>query len=180
MARAVGALALLTTAAAVLGGCALTDDGKVDAALEELRERPRPGPYFVGETFEGLPLTHVSESHAPLTFAYGDCEPPPDEGGCAPPLEVQVWPIERRPPGIISSMIECRKVTVRGVPGAFFGSDLDLYVGDQTVVVFADSQGRALRAAEALRPVDANGVSSTDLPAPTIDAEVPLARCSGA
>jgi hypothetical protein len=49
-------------------------------------------------------------------------------------------------------MIECRKVTVRGVPGAFFGRDLDLYVGNQTVVIFADSSERALRAAEALRP----------------------------
>jgi len=26
-------------------------------------------------------------------------------------------------------MVECRKVTVRGAAGAFFGSDLDLYVG---------------------------------------------------
>jgi hypothetical protein len=113
-----------------------------------------------------------------LTFIYGDCEPPPGEGGCAPPLEVQVWPIEQRPPGIISPLIECRKVTVRGVPGAVFKGDLDLYVGNQTVVIFADSSERALRAAEALRPVDADQPTGGDLPAPTVDADAALARCS--
>ena len=75
-------------------------------------------------------------------------------------------------------MIECRAVTVRGSRGAFFGSDLDLDVGNQTVVIFADSQARALRAAEALRPVDAERVSSGDLPEPTIDPGPALARCS--
>jgi hypothetical protein len=177
MPRAVGLVVAIATAG-VLGGCALTDDRGVEGALAELRERPGPGPYFVGETFEGLPLTAISAAGPRVTFVYGDCDPPPDEGGCAPPLEVQIWPIGRRAPGVISSMIECRKVTVRGVPGAFFGSDLDLYVGDQTVVVFADSQPRALRAAEALRPVDADRASEGDLPAPAIDADGPLARCS--
>jgi hypothetical protein len=179
MPRPAGALAVLTAAAVVLGGCVLTDERNVEASLEELRERPGPGLYYVGETFEGLPLTDISAAGPQVTFFYGDCEPPPDEGGCAPPLEVQIWPIERRPPGAISSMIECRKVAVRGASGAFYGSDLDLYVGDQTVVVFADSQPRALRAAEALRPVDADRASDQDLAAPAIDAEGPLARCSG-
>jgi hypothetical protein len=77
-------------------------------------------------------------------------------------------------------MIECRRVTVRGVPGAFFGSDLDLYVGNQTVVIFADSQARALRAAEALRPVDANRATTEDLPAPSVEAEAGLQHCSEA
>jgi hypothetical protein len=177
MPRAAGFLAAVTTAGA-LAGCVLADEQNVDAALEELAERPGPTPYYAGETFEGLPLTHVSDGPGPLGFAYGDCEPPVDEGGCPAPLAIQVWPIERRPPGAISSMIECRKVTVRGAPGAFFNSDLDLYVGDWTVVVFADSPARALRAAEALRPVGADHATDKDLPAPTVDAAGPLARCA--
>lgn len=74
-------------------------------------------------------------------------------------------------------MVECRKVTVRGAAGAFFGSDLDLYVGNQTVVFFADSQERALRAAEALRPVDADRATGDALPKPAIDPKPALARC---
>ncbi|MGH3012002.1 MAG: hypothetical protein ACRDLZ_04495 [Gaiellaceae bacterium] len=72
----------------------------------------------------------------------------------------------------------CRKVSVRGAPGAFYSGDLDLYVGNQTVVIFADSRARALRAAEALRTVDAERATGRDLPAPTIDPEPGLARCS--
>jgi hypothetical protein len=79
---------------------------------------------------------------------------------------------------MISEMIECKKVTVRGAPGAFFAGDLDLYVGEQTVVIFADSSRRALRAANALRPVDADQASTGNLPPPTVDAEAGLGHCS--
>jgi hypothetical protein len=75
-------------------------------------------------------------------------------------------------------MIACRKVTVRGVQGALFSGDLDLYVGDQTVVIFADSTERTLRAAEALRPLDADRATEEDLPSPTIDPGPALERCS--
>jgi hypothetical protein len=172
------ALAALAAAAVAAGGCSWTGE-PVGDALQDVRDRPGPKPYFVGETFEDLPLTAISGRDMPLTFIYGDCDIPfGSDGGCAPPLEVQVWPIERRPPGIISEMVECRRVTVRGTLGAFYGSDLDLYVGGQTVVIFADTQQRALRAAEALRPVDADRASAGDLPAPAIDPEPPLERCS--
>jgi hypothetical protein len=123
-------------------------------------------------------LTAILGRKLPLTFIYGDCEPPPDEGGCPAPLEIQVFSIEQRPPGIISSMIPCRLVTVRGAPGAFFGGDLDLYVGDLTVVIFADSRARALRAAEALRLVDADLPTGGNLPTSAIDPEPRLAHCS--
>jgi hypothetical protein len=172
-ARALGAIAAVAAAA----GCSWTDGPGADAALEEIRSHPGQGPYFVGEQFEELPLTTILGRSPPLSFIYGDCEPPPGEGSCPAPLEIQVFPIEQRLPGIISSMIACRKVTVRGVRGAFFGSDLDLYVGDQTVVIFADSRERALRAAEALRPVDADRARTEDLPAPSVDVEGPLSHC---
>ena len=87
-------------------------------------------------------------------------------------------------PANMSTTIPCRKVTVRGARGAFFGSEigvdlsLQLYVGDRTISIFADSTDRALRAAEALRPVDAVRATTDDLPAPTIDVGPGLARCS--
>jgi hypothetical protein len=177
MPRAARAFVALATAAVVAGGCSWTGESVVNA-LQEVRDRPGPKPYFVGETFEELPLTAISGREMPLTFIYGDCDPGGGDGGCAPPLEVQIWPIEQRPPGMISEMIECKKVTVRGAPGAFFAGDLDLYVGEQTVVIFADSSRRALRAANALRPVDADQASTGNLPPPTVDAEAGLGHCS--
>jgi hypothetical protein len=163
--------------AVAAAGCAFGGDPDSDFTLEEVQSRPGPAPYFVGEEFEGLSLTAIVGVD-PMTFIYGDCDPGGGDGGCAPPLEVQVWPIERRPPGIISDMIACRRASVRGAPGAFYGSDLDLYVGEHTVVIFADSQARTLRAAEALRPVDAEGVDGGDLPRPTVEPDAALERCS--
>ncbi|MGH3042569.1 MAG: hypothetical protein ACRDNG_12675, partial [Gaiellaceae bacterium] len=166
---------------AAAGGCSSTDEPRGDSTVDEIRDLPGPAPYFVGETFEELPLTAILGRTLPLSFIYEDCEPPPDEGGCPAPLEVQVSLIERLPPGMISEMIECRRVTVRGVEGAFVGADgLHLYVGNQTVVIFADSAARALRAAEALRPADADRATGEDLPAPSVDVEAGLARCSAA
>ncbi|HXV96437.1 MAG TPA: hypothetical protein VD695_07800 [Gaiellaceae bacterium] len=68
--------------------------------------------------------------------------------------------------------------------GAFFGNEagfdlfLELYSGEQTISIVADSEARALRAARALRPVDADRASTEDLPPPTIDVESGLAHCS--
>lgn len=71
---------------------------------------------------------------------------------------------------------------MRGIAGAFHGIGLDahleLYSGDQTISISADSPGRALRAAEALRSVEAERATTEDLPPPTIDVEPGLARCS--
>lgn len=176
--RAIVVLALIVTLAA---GCSLFDGSSGDLTLDEVRELPGPAPYYVGEEFGGLPLTAITGTSMPLTFIYGDCEPSGDDGGCAPPLEVQVWPIDRRPPGIISEMLDCQRVTVRGAQGAFYGGpDLDLYVGDQTVVIFAENREMALSAAEALRTVDDDGVGAGDLPPPTRDPAAALERCSAA
>jgi hypothetical protein len=47
----------------------------------------------------------------------------------------------------------------------------------KTISIVADSEARTLRAADALRPVDADAASAGDLPTPTLDAEPGLARC---
>ncbi len=156
-----GALLVLAT------GCWLDGGPDSDFTLEEVRDRPGPAPYFVGEEFEGLPLTAIVGAD-PMTFIYGDCDPGGGDGGCAPPLEVQVWPIERRPPGSID--LECRAVEIRGAPGAFYGPDLDLYVGDFTVVIFGHTKELVVGAAEALRTVDEEAAGGS-LPAPSVDAD---------
>lgn len=170
--------ALAGTVLALATGCWLDRGPESDLTLEEVRAQPGPAPYFAGTEVAGLPLTAIDgDTIWPLTFVYGDCEPSGDDGGCAPPLQVQVWPIDRRPPGIIQQR-ECRAVEIRGAPGAFYGPDLDLYVGDFTISIFAHTRELVVGAAEALRTVDADAATG-NLPAPSVGADAALAACAG-
>jgi hypothetical protein len=170
--------------AAALAGCTYTEDRDGLFSLEEARELPGSPPYFVGQSFEGLQLNRILGPYQPITFIYGECgSPPTEDGTCPSPLHILVYPLKGMVPDA-SSPRPCRKVTVRGVEGAFFGKTigrdltLELYVGDRAVTIAADSTARALRAAAALRPVDADGASAGDLPLPTQDVTAGLARCS--
>ena len=60
------------------------------ANVDAIRDAPGPEVYYLGDSFEGLRLTHASEGRY-LTFIYGDCDIPvgQDEGGCSVPLQVQ-------------------------------------------------------------------------------------------
>ena len=128
--------------------------------------------YFAGDRLEGLPLTAVlrrSDTAEYVSFVYGDCVPEGD-AGCAPPVEIQVWPACRRhlalyglaPPG--PALV---RTTIRGVPVALLdgGTRLELQTGRATVVVFADSPARVVRVGRALRPVGSESPSAT-LPHP--------------
>ena len=87
---------LFVTAVLVLGTTACVPWARgptLDEKLATLRERYPGELFFVGRSFEGLPLTHVlygPEAGGGVTadFLYGDCEPP-DDGGCPLPLELQ-------------------------------------------------------------------------------------------
>ena len=178
--------ALLAVVAAVVttAGCGWTEGPHPDLiTLEEARALPGPAPYWVGESFEELPLTAIAGPPPSLFVPYGKCEyeANDEEGyGCTSPLGIETRPISS--PALSWPGRPCRRVTVRGIAGAFFGIGLDaileLYSGDQTISIFADSPGRALRAAEALRSVDADRATTEDLPPPTIAVEPGLARCS--
>jgi hypothetical protein len=158
-------------------GCWLDGDSDSNLTLEEVRALPGPAPYFAGAEIAGLPLTAIDRDTVwPLTFIYGDCDPVGDDGGCSPPLQVQIRPIDSRPPGIIQQRA-CSPVEIRGAPGAFYGPDLDLYVGDFTISIFAHTRELVVGAAEALRTVDEEAVAG-DLPAPAIDADTALAACA--
>jgi hypothetical protein len=147
--------------------------------------------YSLGPTFENLPLTDQDREcdQAPpgapperrlniIEYAYGDCEPPPGEGGCAKPLVVQNWPRCERDPSdyAVSHHNPLKaKVAVRGVPGHLYegGLRLEVYTGNSTVVVFGTDEARVLRAGRALvkapsRPSASvsSGDTTTPLPAP--------------
>ena len=129
--------------------------------------------FDAGERVDGLPLTAIlrrDDSADLVSFVYGDCAAG-EEAGCAPPVEVQVWPACRRnlhlyDSGRLGAPVP-EGATVRGVPAAFFedGLRLELQASRATIVVFGDSRARVRRAAAALRSFG-RPPSTAALPAP--------------
>ena len=127
--------------------------------------------YSPGQSLEGLPLTGMArrlearvapDTHRAnfASFRYGDCTPGND-GGCPAPLEIQIWPACERNLSSYSltpfgDPLPHERVTVRGVPAAFFedGHRLELYTGSVSVVMFGEGKAQLLRAAEALQAVN--------------------------
>src|SRR5215216_1199803 len=124
--------------------------------------------YSLGNSYEGVPLTAITRRDDAAAagervradyvgFVYGDCVAR-DENGCAPPLEVQVWPACVRSLADytltpVGAPLPHEATMVRGVPAALFedGLRLELYTGNVTVVIFGLEQAQVLRAAAALR-----------------------------
>jgi hypothetical protein len=140
--------------------------------IDELRASGAPL-YWLGEEFEGLPLVHASDRG----FIYGDCDPGPDSG-CAPPLQLQHWPLAQRHPSKFrvtpGRRTSCTRGKVGGRTVAAFPTTggLEVYIGRTVVVVFAEWQ-RTLRAVKAMRPLAGPG----QLPKPPAALRRALARC---
>ncbi len=145
--------------------------------------------YSLGSEFEGLPLTGqdrqctLASPNAPphvrqntVAYIYGDCKPPPEEGGCSPPLSVQTAPRCERGFSAPSHHNPLKKkVEVRGVEARLHedGYRLELLTGDSAVRIFGNDRAQVLRAGRALirapaKPSDAvkDGQPSGPLPSP--------------
>lgn len=109
-----------------------------------------------------------------VNFVYGDCVAQ-DDTGCMPPLQVQVWPACDRTrsdytTGPAMEALPRTDVNLRGVPGAWFEDGrLEVYTGDITIVIFADSPNRALTAAEGLRDLNRPSIDARESLTPPID-----------
>ena len=128
--------------------------------------------FTAGSAVDGLPLTATlaRDDTGSVSFVYGDCAAG-DDAGCAPPVEIQVWPACRR--HLALYRLDGRSpvpepATVRGAPAGSFdgGTRLELQTGDATVVVFGDSSARVSRVAAALASVDGSVRPGRPLPAP--------------
>lgn len=145
--------------------------------------------YDVGDSLQGLPVTavlrHVKSDGSAnyVSFIHGDCQPTSDHG-CAPPLEVQVWPACIRNPSLYANAgnrgIPFENAIVRGVPSAFFedGARLELQTGTSTVVVFGTSKAQVTRAAESLQGVNVPVQAWQALPAPAPGALTGGLKCT--
>ena len=161
----------------VLAGAGGAGDGRSAAparlTLEEARAFDDRPLYFAGERVEGLQLVTVlrrSDTAEFVSFVYGDCTPE-DDMGCAPPIEIQVWPACRRHLALYGpspSGPAVERTIVRGVPAAVLdgGAQLELQTGRSTIVVFGDSRGRVTRVARALRAVGGSPSAPQALPPP--------------
>ncbi|MDP8911022.1 MAG: hypothetical protein M3M94_03010 [Actinomycetota bacterium] len=134
---------------------------KVDESeLDRLRRSSGQTLYYLGRSFEGYPLTHVSAAGRDhVTLIYGDCDPggdlldlTPDDGGCAPPVQIQHF---RFDPAQWAVAEFCRRVRpIRGVPAARH-SGLVLFTGRSIVKIYGTSAAQERRIAKALRPLNA-------------------------
>lgn len=106
-------------------------------------------PFWLGPSFAGHPLVAHTESGV---FVYGDCEPPPGEGGCQPPLQVQDRSTCERNP-VALDVVPRRLYRLRGagIAAVYQRGTVDVYSGNTTTTVFARGDRLAARAAKALR-----------------------------
>jgi hypothetical protein len=152
---AFAALAILWAAAACGSVSTPGSGGSVD--ISNVRRSGTPPAYWLGERFAGLPLTANAGSATRPSFIYGTCDPSP-HGGCAPPLELQHWPLSERGPGVFQiapgRRTNCRLPSVSRVTAAIFATTggVEVYLGDRVVVLFGKS-GLVRKAMLELRPV---------------------------
>ncbi len=120
--------------------------------------------FSAGDAADGHPLDDVIRTRntpAPgipqgtnfVGFMYGTCTT--RDHGCSPPVQIQVWPRCLRPLARYRSQRGYEPQTIRGAEAAFVGTDgqLEIEVGDATVVIWAPTKASALTVAAQLRGV---------------------------
>jgi hypothetical protein len=140
-----------------------------DPDVEAAREFDRHPLYWVGVEFEGLEFEHVESDYGEfVTLVYGTCDTG-DDGGCAPPLQLQIQFICTHLAEVTRSPI-WRRRQVRGAPvGTIDGAPVLLSARVQVKVYRGQGSepGLELRALEALRSAnDVAPVISEDDPIP--------------
>lgn len=181
--RAGAAFAALTVVAVLTAACggstAATGAGTV--ALDGLRAAEAPPAYWLGERFEGLPLTANAGGVERPTFVYGSCEiPPGSDGGCAPPLALQHWPLAERSPNRFQAApgqrASCSLLAEPNLTAAIFETTggVEVYLGDRVVVLFGE-RDLIRKALRELRPLK---LQQPTLPPPPAWVHDQLHRCA--
>lgn len=171
--RALAALCALAVAAAACAGCATRSAPRVGRQeLLEARTFPYYKIYWVGSTFAGQDVTAADgitsyNSSFGDSVYYGDCV---HKGGfiggsCILPLQVTTMIYRNHSNQALGSQ---SNIVIRGVPATIYdeGRSIELYTGQLAIDVFSDNLQDALRAARALRPLNAPGSSRRPLPLP--------------
>jgi hypothetical protein len=136
-------------------GCSwLFGDDEVD--LTQARAFDEYPLYWVGERFEDWELRHFNVRPEFATFIYGDCEVMGDDGGCPPPLQIQISPLCRHL-GVVAQAPIWRRRSIRGAPVGTIDSAPVLFTTGAQVKVYrgqGSDPGLAVRAIQALRSIN--------------------------
>ncbi len=170
-------LLALASAALVLlaGGCGTTHPGPVETkALAEAQTFPYYRLYWAGPTFLGKPLAAVDglKSYSAGigdSVYYGDCVNGKGllggGGSCLLPLQVStvIYGLHSN-----SALGPQRNALIRGVPATIYDEEhsIELYSGRLAIDVFSDTPADALAATAQLRPINAPGHATEQLPPP--------------
>jgi hypothetical protein len=162
-------------AALALGGCATGHPAPLgEQALAEAQSFPYYMVYWAGRDFEGYPITAAdgrkgySASIGDSVY-YGDCDQGvhrgPLGGSCHLPLQVTTVIYRLHSNATLGPQ---RNTVLRGVPATLYdeGRSIELYSGRVAIDLFSETPAQALRAAAALRPLNAPGSEYGPLPLP--------------
>lgn len=148
---------VLLLSAVALAGCTQTV-GAGDPDIEAARTYDGYPLYWVGERFEQWELEYVAVQPGGFsTFGYGTCELEPfSDGGCAPPLQIQIQPLCAHLDAVARAPVWKRRA-VRGAPVGTIDSAPVLFTNRVQVKVYrgqGSDPGLPLRALRALRSVN--------------------------
>jgi hypothetical protein len=172
-ARAALALAAICAAVA-LGGCGTSHPPPVASSdLAEAQTFPFYKVYWVGPSFDGRPLAAVDGLNGYIpkvgdSVYYGDCVQSKGifgGGSCLLPVQVTtvIYVLHSN-----ATLGPQRNMLVRGVPATAYdeGRSIEIYTGRVAIDIFSNDYAHALQAGEELRPLNAPGSASGDLPLP--------------
>src|SRR5262249_39616334 len=168
-------LALAALCAALAGGgCSTGHPRRLSGGgLAEAETFPYFRVYWVGPTFAGEPLAAVDGQKGYISTIgdsvyYGDCVHSKGifgRGSCLLPLQVTTVIYTLHPNAALGPQ---RNILVRGVPATVYdqGRSIEIYSGRVAIDVFSDNYSHALAAAMQLRPINAPGSPTANLPLP--------------
>lgn len=164
-----GGFAVTGVALSLLGGgggsAAPASAGQITWTIEDAKAFTDFPLYWLGESYEGLPLTKIIryrydpeppispiEAENIVLFIYGSCTPGP-ESGCAPPLSIRVEPYCMKPPERIATAVRGTPFEVRGAVAEQIAGDLRIWTEEVSVKVFTEGAASQVEAVEKLRLV---------------------------
>jgi hypothetical protein len=175
--RAATLLAVLCLAlggAGLLGGCGTGHPRPISrGTLAEAQTFPYFRLYWVGRSFLGQPLAAADGQKGYISSLgdsvyYGDCVKGKGifgGGSCILPLQVTTVVYRLHSNATLGRQ---RNMVVRGVPATVYdeGRSIEVYSGRVAIDLFSNTFAHAYAAAQALRPLNAPGSATADLPAP--------------
>jgi len=175
-ARTLGRAATLFVlcAALALGGCGTSSPKPIAAdALAEAQTFPYYRVYWAGPSFDGHRLVSADGLRAYVSTIgdsvyYGDCVERKGVfgvGSCELPLQVTTVVYVLHSNATLGTQ---RNMLVRGVPATVYdeGRSIEIYSGRVAIDIFSDSYAHAMQATRALRPMNAPGAATGNLPPP--------------